>query len=161
MPTTSEAPGDVAGVGAILPAFVSIGRKGLSAASAGEGVHGFSVDCLRMSIPPALAALVRAEFDLLSAGHLHDGLSAVLAAADVWLIRTCLRGLFTGEAVSVAVGHHLILGKTEGVCYIGITESGAAEFGDFYLLILRHDAFTSSFHWRWGAVLSGFLQIIH
>ncbi|MGI5892497.1 MAG: hypothetical protein ACOX7H_07225 [Bacillota bacterium] len=55
----------------------------------------------------------------------------------------------------MAVGHHLIFRKAEGIRYIGITESGAAELGDFYLLITGHDAFTSSFHWRFGAILSG------
>lgn len=155
MLTTSEASGDVAGVGAILPALVSVGREGLSAACAGKGVHGFPVDGLWMSVPPALAALVRTELDLLPAGHLHDGFSAVLAAADIRLIYVCLRGLLAGETIPVAVGHHLIFRKTEGVCYIGITESGSAEIGYSFLLVTGHDAFTSSFHWRLGAVLSG------
>jgi hypothetical protein len=108
-----------------------------------------------MGVPPALAALVRAELDLLPAGHLHDGLSAVLAAADVRLVRSCLRGLLAGKAVPVAVRHHLIFRKTEGVCYIGITESGSAELGYSFLLVTGHDAFTSSFHWRLAAILSG------
>jgi hypothetical protein len=150
MAITSEATGDVTGVGAILPAPVPIGREGLSATGAGKGVDciGASCDSFRMSVPPALAALVRAELDLLPAGHLDDGLSAVLAAADIRLVLRGLCGFFTGQTVPVAERYDLILGETEGVCYIGITESGSAELGDFGFLFTGHDAFTSSFHWR-------------
>jgi hypothetical protein len=150
MAITSEAPSDVAGVGAILPAPVPVCREGLSATGAGKGVDRISVsrDSFRVSIPPALAALVRAELDLLPAGHLDDGLSAVLAAADIRLVLSSLCRFFTGQTVPVAERYDLILGKTEGVCYIGITESGSAELGDFGFLFTGHDAFTSSFHWR-------------
>jgi hypothetical protein len=101
-----------------------------------------------MSVPPALAAFVRTELDLLSAGHLDDGLSAVLAAADIRLVLGGLRRFFTSQTVPVAERYDLILGETESVCYIGITESGSTEFGDFGFLFTGHDAFTSSFHWR-------------
>jgi len=137
-------------VGAILPAPVPVCREGLSATGAGKGVDRISVsrDSFRVSIPPALAALVRAELDLLSAGHLDDGLSAVLAAANIRLVLSGLCRFFTGQTVPVAERYDLILGKTEGVCYIGITESGSAELGDFGFLFTGHDTFTSSFHWR-------------
>ena len=150
MAITSEATGDVTGVGAILPAPVPIGREGLSATGAGKGVDciGASCDGFRVSIPPALATFVRTELDLLSAGHLDDRLSTVLAAADIRLILGGLCGLFSGQTVSVAERYDLILCETEGVCYIGITESGSAELGDFVFLFTGHDAFTSSFHWR-------------
>jgi len=157
MAVTSKAPCDVAGVGTILSAPVPVGCEGLSAVSAGKGVErtGASFDSLRMSVPPALAAFVRTELDLLPAGHLDDGLSAVLAAADIRIVLGGLSGFFTGQTVPVAERYDLILGETEGVCYIGITESGSAELGDFSFLFTGHDAFTSSFHWRLGAVLSG------
>ena len=51
--------------------------------------------------------------------------------------------------------YDLIFRQTEGFCYIGITESGSAELGDFCFLVTGHDAFTSSFHWRLKAILSG------
>lgn len=122
---------------------------------AGKGVHGLSVDSLRMSIPPALAALVGAELDLLPAGYLHDGLSAVFAAADIRLVCLSCGSFLAVEAVPVAVGHHLILCETEGIRYIGIAESSSAELGDFCFLFTGHGIFTSSFHWRFGAILSG------
>ena len=101
-----------------------------------------------MSVPPALAAFVRTELDLLPAGHLDDGLSAVLAAANIRLVLSGLCRFFTGQTVPVAERYDLILGKTEGVCYIGLTESGSAELGDFGCLFTGHDTFPSSFHWR-------------
>ena len=157
MAVTSEAPCDVAGVGTILSAPVPIGREGLSALGAGKGVDsiGASFDSLRMSVPPALAAFGRTELDLLPTGYLDDGLSAVLADTDLRLVLCGLRGFLTGEAVSMTEGNDLIFRQTEGVCYIGITESGSAELGDYCFLVTGHDAFTSSFHWRFGADLSG------
>ena len=103
MAVTSEASCDVAGVRTILPAPVPVGREGLSAVSAGKGVDstGASFDSLRMGVPPVLAAFVRTELDLFPAGYLDDGLSAVLADADLRLVLCGLRGLLTGEAIPV------------------------------------------------------------
>lgn len=123
--------------------------------AAGKGVHGLSVDSLRMSIPPALAALVGVDLDLLPAGYLHDGLSAVLADTDLRLLCLSCGSFLAVEAIPVVVGHHLILCETEGVRYIGITESGRPELGDFCFLFTDQGIFTSSFHWRFGAILSG------
>lgn len=140
MTITSKTILDVAFVRAIFSVVIAIGSEGFSAAGAGVGVDGGrpSVYSLRMMVPPVLTAFVRAEEDLFSLRDLLDWLAAVLAeGASSCFISGCSWS-FCGELVPAAVGAHLVLGKTEQLCYLAIAFTGAAKLCDVYSLFVRH-----------------------
>ena len=79
--TTLKTGCNIAGVGAILPFGVAVGREGFPAAGAGEGINGFLLYRFRVGVPPLLAAAGRAELYLFSTGSLLQLLSTVEADA--------------------------------------------------------------------------------
>ena len=123
---------------AILPAFVSVGREGLPAASAGEGVHGFPVDLIEMRIPPSVSAGGGAELDCFLSGNLLYGFATASAAVGVWTIVYAFVRQSTIKVVSIAESRDLILRQTERLCNCGISIAGIPELFDLFFLFIRH-----------------------
>ena len=74
---------DIAGVRAVFPVPVPVGREPSAASGAGEEVDGLPVDLLGMCVPPAEAAGVTAEPGFLPSGLLPDRFPAETAVGAV------------------------------------------------------------------------------
>ena len=81
---------NVAGMGAVAPVIVSVGRESFPAVQAGGFINGIRVLANRLRIfrPPLPAARIRAEFSLSPAGGLNKRRTTVFAAGGNLGFRT-------------------------------------------------------------------------
>ena len=111
--TTFEAVCDIAVMGAVFSVVISIGREWLSAAGAGEGIKGFTIDFVQMCVPPVCAAVIGAELHWLASRCLSQRLATVAAAVRVRLF-FCMHGCFgAGQITSAAEGRHLVFRQAQ------------------------------------------------
>lgn len=109
MAITSKPVLDVALMGAVLPVIVAIGRKGLTAACAGEGVDCcFSpVHSLWVMVPPGLATFVTTEGNMLVLWKLLNWLATISAERGILIVFHRCRFSIYRELFPSAVGADL------------------------------------------------------
>lgn len=92
---------NIAGVGAIAPVIVSVGRERFPAVQADGFIYGIRVLANRLRIfrPPLPAAHIRAEFSFSSAYRLNKRRATVFAAGGNLGFRT---GPYTGKMMGCA-----------------------------------------------------------
>ena len=101
---------------AIFAVRVAVGCEILPAGGAGEGIDRFSIDRLRVAVPPGSAAGIRAEFPGLLFWYNSDGLAALLAARGI-------HAGFTSKPVSAAERTNCIIRDTESLTDFCITDA--------------------------------------
>jgi hypothetical protein len=107
--------GDVAFMGAVFSLFVAVGNKGLLAVVAGQLVVRFSLDFLRVILPPGKPAHIRTEGFLLRSVSLRELLSAFFAEYDFF--KSGFAGSISRQTVSSAIGLHGVDGEIEFLGY--------------------------------------------
>ena len=136
---SAKAVGNITGMGAVFSAFVAVSREGLTTMDTDECIDGFSMHLMLMGIPPCLAAIGGAEFDVLFAGNLVDMLAAIFASPAI-----LGHGAIACQPVSLAIGFDGAKRHTECLGYGCVTAIIASHF--FYLCFLfsGHKVFLQS-----------------
>ena len=104
----SEAVGDVTGMAAILAMLISVCCKLHAAGCTSEMIDCFSLNAVKVTIPPDSAARIRAELPRLLFWDNLDGFTALLAAHGVF-------SGFTVKSISAAEGANCIMRDTKSL----------------------------------------------
>ena len=142
MAYTPKPVGNVAGMGAKLPAAVPVDGKLFPAGRASEGVDRFPLHQLQMSIPPLVPAGIAAEPFPLPPRILSNGLSALLTDCHI---------CSSSQTVPPAERFHRIDGNLELRCYPAIPRPIPAQGNDLLFLFVRHDGHLLKF-WSSGVI---------
>jgi hypothetical protein len=121
---------------AVLPCRLSIDRKSLTAAGAGNLPNCPAVNLIQMGVPPFIPALVRTEFFLFPAYMLHDRRSAAQAAVFS-LMQICLF-CFHLPRVPAAEGFHCIFRYSDFPGDCAVAHALCPERGYDHSLFVRH-----------------------
>lgn len=126
----SESVGNVAGMGAELPAAVPIDGELFPAGRAGNGIDRFPLHQFQVAVPPLVPACIAAEPFPLPPWILGNGLSALLAYCTV--CSGC-------QTVPPAKRLHRVNGNLELRRYPAITFPIPAQGDNLLFLFVRHD----------------------
>jgi hypothetical protein len=129
MVLTSEPIGNIAGVGAELPAPVPVDSKLFPAGRADEDVDRLPLHQFQVAVPPLIPAGIAAEPFPLPARSLFDGAAALLTYGLCWRF---------SQTVPPAERFHGVDGKAQLAGYTPIPHPIPAQGNDLSLLFVLH-----------------------
>ena len=125
---------------AIFPALVTVDVKFFPALGALECVHFFSLNLVKMLVPPHITAFVTAEPFPFLLGDLPDFPSAVFATCD--FLHNLDGGYFhiSAQVIPAAKGLHGIERYAKRLGNLAVAVPGSTQLGDLYFLIIGHSS---------------------